>query len=253
MIYLIKAIPVVVAAQNIVSITCATNGADIYYRIGQSGSFTKYTAPFEISQDITIQAYSRLTVQRSQTVTETLQYDDGIDEPDITCDGEYVEINCNTIHADIWYRIGTSGEFSQYEAPIEISSNVTVQAYSTVDNKTSEIVAQTCTYVPIAIADPVISCVDNIVSIACMPTRAEIFYRTNGSGSYQTYTIPFEINADTLVEAYATYKQQTSNTVSETCEYFEEHNYANDYLTLRAKSAGTICWKAFSNLTKTIQ
>ena len=52
---------------------------------------------------------------------QSFEYDDGIDEPTITCDGEYVEINCSTSGADIYYRIGTSGSFTAYETPFEIS------------------------------------------------------------------------------------------------------------------------------------
>ena len=44
----------------------------------------------------------------------------------MTCDGEYVEINCGTSGADVYYRIGTSGSFSAYESPFEINATVTV-------------------------------------------------------------------------------------------------------------------------------
>ena len=67
-------------------------------------------------------------------------YDDGIDEPVITCDGEYVEINCGTSGADIFYRIGTSGSFLTYETPFEINETVTVQSYATIGDKQSETV-----------------------------------------------------------------------------------------------------------------
>lgn len=56
-------------------------------------------------------AYSKVPTHTSEVVTETFRYDDGIEEPVITCDGEYVEIDCETMGADIYYRIGTSGAF----------------------------------------------------------------------------------------------------------------------------------------------
>jgi hypothetical protein len=113
--------------------------------------------PFEISQNTTVQAYSKLTIQKSQVVVEQLEYDDGIEEPTITCDGEYVEINCDTVDAEIWYRTGGSGEFSPYDSPFEISTNTLVQAYATIDNKTSETVSETCVYVPVVLTSPVIA------------------------------------------------------------------------------------------------
>ena len=54
------------------------------------------------------------------------------------------------------------------------------------------------------------------------------------------------------MEAYSTYKQQTSSTVSLNCEYTPEHDYSVDYLTFKVLSNGTISWKALGGLTKTI-
>ena len=65
--------------------------------------------PIVISADVTVQAYSKKGKNSSETTTQTFIYDDGIDEPVITCDGEFVEVNCSTSGADVWYRIGTSG------------------------------------------------------------------------------------------------------------------------------------------------
>ena len=58
----------------------------------------------------------------------------------ITCDGEYVEINCGTSGADIFYRIGMSGSFLTYDTPFEINETVTVQSYATIADKQSETV-----------------------------------------------------------------------------------------------------------------
>ena len=89
--------------------------------------------------------------------------------------------------------------------------------------------------------------------LTCSTPRASIYFRTGGTGDYQLYQEPFAIVADTLVEAYSTYKNQTSTTVYTTCEYTPEHDYSQDYLTFRALTSGTICWKAFGSLTKTIE
>jgi hypothetical protein len=96
-------------SDNTITMQCETSGAEIYYRTGNSGQFILYTEPLEISQDTTIQAYAKLNNYTSETATQTFIYDDGIEEPLITCDGEYVEINCSTSGATIYYRIGASG------------------------------------------------------------------------------------------------------------------------------------------------
>lgn len=106
--------PAFIFSENVITMSCSTTDAEIYYRLGSSGSFVKYTAPIEISQDTTVQAYAKLNALTSDTVTQSFVYDDGIDEPVITCDGEYVEINCGTSGSDTYYRVGTSGEFSEY-------------------------------------------------------------------------------------------------------------------------------------------
>ena len=244
--------PVMAFSENTITMTCDTAAATIYYKIG-NGQFVEYTSPIEISEDCTVSAYAKSGSQTSETVTQTFVYDDGIEEPLITCDGEYVEINCSTSGADIYYRVGDSGSFVPYESPFEISQTVTVQAYSTLDDKRSETVSTTCTYVPISLADPTIRCDENLVIISCSTPRTTLYYRLDQVGNFQKYEQPFSISQDTLVEAYSTYKTQTSNTVSRTCEYTPEHDYSKDYLTFKALTSGTICWKAFGGLTKTIE
>ena len=189
----------------------------------------------------------------SETTTQTFIYDDGIEEPVISCDGEYVEINCSTSGATLYYRIGTSGQFVEYESPFEINATVTIYAYATLDEKTSETVSQECTYVPVTLYAPTIRCDENLVMLSCATPRSSIFYRLNQTGDFKKYEEPFTISQDTLVEAYSTYKTQTSNTVSQTCEYTPEHDYSRDYLTFKVLTSGTICWKAFGSLTKTIE
>ena len=130
---------------------------------------------------------------------------------------------------------------------------MTVQAYATIEDKQSETVSETCVYVPVVLADPVISCEDNVVEITCETSRAEIYFRRNEVGEFVLYEEPFTIEEDTLVEAYSTYKQQTSQTVSEECEWTPEHDYSKDYLTLRVISPGTINWNSVGKLEKTIE
>ena len=113
-------VPAISCSENTIYMTCPTPGAVIYYKIG-SGEFTKYTSPIVITDDVTVVAYATGGTQTSSTVTETIYYDDGIVEPVIVCDGERVEITCETMGADIYYRIGTSGNFTLYSEPFEIS------------------------------------------------------------------------------------------------------------------------------------
>ena len=66
------------------------------------------------------------------------------EDPVITCDGEFITITCQTYGADIFYRYGTSGEFTQYKSPMLITSNVTVQAYAEKNDVQSNTVSEDC-------------------------------------------------------------------------------------------------------------
>ena len=200
------AIPDISFSENIITLSCETTGATIWYKMGGSSTFVQYTTPITISQDTIIQTYSKKDRRTSETASMTCVYDDGIDEPVITCDGEYVEINCGTSGASVFYRIGNSGQYSEYMQPFEINSTITVQAYATIDEKQSETVSQTCTYVPVVLADPTISCDDNLVIITCSTPRSTIYYRLGQSGDFSQYEGPFGITQTTTVEAYSTYK-----------------------------------------------
>ena len=246
--------PVIYCDGENVTMTCQTFGAQIYYKLNQALSYSLYSSPIPITADTNVLAYSVKEGQSSTTVSATCIYDDGIEEPVITCDGEYVTIACDTPGADVHYRLGGSGAYGIYDFPFLISATTLVEAYSTIDDKTSETVSATCQYVPVVLADPVISCDGLEVTITCVTTNSEIYYRLHGTGNFSEYYEPIPISADTLVEAYSVYNIQTSNTVSATCEYTPAHDYSKDYLTFRVLTNGTIAWTAFgSGYNKAIQ
>lgn len=50
--------PVITQNENTISITCSTDKSKIWYRIGSTGEYREYTAPFEILETVVIYAYS---------------------------------------------------------------------------------------------------------------------------------------------------------------------------------------------------
>lgn len=69
--------PQISCTDNKVSITCATQGADIYYTTdgtNPSNTSTKYTQPFEISETVTVKAIAYLNGQASSIATYTANY-----------------------------------------------------------------------------------------------------------------------------------------------------------------------------------
>lgn len=236
-----------------VTITCDTVGADIYYRINQTGTYIQYAGPISINADTTVEAYAQLNGDKSKTTTEFCLYDNGIATPVITCDGEYVSIACATTDATLYYRLNETGTFSEYTDSFQINTTTVVEAYAESDGQTGHTAKETCVYSPIVLTAPVILCNGEQITITCSTANAEIYYRLNQEGNYVVYTTPITILQDTFVEAYSSYRGRVSSVVNETCEYSPVHHYENDYLTFRIRTAGNVYWRANGSLTKTIE
>ena len=229
---------------------------NVFYfsRFNQVGVYTAYTTPIAITADTVVQAYAELNGEKSSTVIQNCLYDNGIATPVITCDGEYVSIACATTDAELYYRINESGTYSAYTDSFEITATTVVEAYAQVGSEVGRTAKETCTYSPVVLAAPTVIFNGEEISLACATTSATINYRLNQEGTYQVYTTPITITADTLIETYSTYRGRVSSVVAQNCEYSPVHHYENDYLTFRITSAGTICWKSVgSGYAKTIE
>ena len=235
-----------------VTISCETVGADIYYRFNQVGVYTAYTIPIAITADTVVQAYAELNGERSNTVIQNCLYDNGIATPVITCDGEYVSIACATTDAELYYRINESGDYSAYTDSFEITATTVVEAYAQVGTEVGHTAKETCTYSPVVLVAPTIIFNGEEISLACPTQGAVINYRLNQEGTYEVYTTPITISADTLIEAYSTYRGRVSSVVTQNCEYSPVHHYENDYLTFRALTNGKIYLHSNGGVAKTI-
>ena len=244
--------PSITCDGHYVTITCDTLGATIYYRLNQTGNFAAYTEPISISDDTVVEAYAQLNSEKSRTVTETCQYDNGIEMPVISCDGEYVTIACATTEATIYYRLNETGTYSEYTNSFPINATAVVEAYAEVDGESGRVAKETCTYAPIVLDAPSVICSGDTITISCSTINAEIYYRLNQSGNYVKYTTPITITEDTVVEAYSQYRGRVSSVIIENCEYSPVHHYENDYLTFRVRTAGKLYWRANGGLTRSI-
>ena len=245
--------PSITCNRNEVSITCDTIGATIYYRVNHTGNFVAYTSPISISEDTLVEAYAQLNDEKSRTISETCLYDNGIETPVISCDGEYVTIACATTDATIFYRLNETGTYSEYTNSFQINATTVVEAYAEIDGETGHVAKETCTYAPIVVDAPSIICNGDTITLSCTTANAEIYYRLNQSGNYTKYTTPISILVDTVVEAYSQYRGRVSSIVVENCEYSPVHHYENDYLTFRVRTAGKIYWRANGGLTRNIE
>ena len=236
--------PVVGFDGETITLTCETVGADIYYRLNQVGVYRLYAAPITITEDTTIETYSKLNNRTSSTVIKRCTYSNGIEPPTIECDGLQVTIDCETPSVDIYYRLNETGEYSAYTEPITITANTVVEAYAELDGRTSETVKQTCIFDD-SIKAPIFISNGTIVTLVNQTSGASVYYRLNQLGEYALYNAPISITANTFIEAYAELSGVRSVTASETCVYDPNHDYRKDYLTFRIISGGTINWTAF--------
>ncbi len=70
-----------------ITITCATEGASIYYRLNQTGDFSSYSSPIVFDSNTTVEAYSTKDNNTSNTVIVTFEkYDNPFDESNRSLD-----------------------------------------------------------------------------------------------------------------------------------------------------------------------
>lgn len=244
--------PEIDTVNNEIILTCETQGATIYYRLNQYGSYIVYTEPISIEEDTIIQTYAQVGNEHTQIISATCLYDNGIETPIISCNGETVTIGCNQANAEIYYRLNQSGEFIQYDSAIEILADTIVEAYVKVGNQIGHTAIENCIYDPILLDPPIIISNGPSVVINCPTTNATIFYKLNNTGSFTQYSGSITILDDTYVQAYSMLRGKQSQVVSETCIYSDVHDYSMDYLTFQILENGVIPWKQ-NTVSKTIE
>ena len=68
-------IPTISCDGREIELTCGTEGADIYYQLDHSGSYTKYTSAIEMTGDTFIECYSEKDGKTSSTTSQTCVFD----------------------------------------------------------------------------------------------------------------------------------------------------------------------------------
>ena len=226
-----------------ITLECATSGADIYYRLNESGIFTLYSTAIPITADTVVEAFSELNGETSPVVRQSCVYDDGIEEPVIYCDGEYVTISCETMGASIYYKFSGDSQYAEYNYALVVSSDTVCYSYAEIDGRQSEVVSATCIYDE-SIKAPIIECDGTAITMTCHTVGADIYYKLNDDVSYVQYSSAITISADTTVYAYSELSGDTSEVITETCVYNPYHEYSGDYLTFRVITGGTIIWRS---------
>ena len=120
---------ITVTYDNTVIITKGNSDDIVYYQIND-GAWNIYTSPFKITADCTISAYSTRGGVTSICNVVNVTYNENPDQPPVTptCayptfdqDVNYITLSCSTSGATIWYRIGSSGSYTQYTGGFTIT------------------------------------------------------------------------------------------------------------------------------------
>lgn len=81
--------------------------------------------------------------------TSWVVFEDGqtmVETPEISCDGEFVTITCETSAATIYKRLNREGSFAIYAVPFTISADTMVESYAEMNGLSSITVVQNCEY-----------------------------------------------------------------------------------------------------------
>ena len=156
-------------------------------------------------------------------------------DTEVTVEAPVITQNDNTVTitaeegATIRYTLNEtdpSAEGAIYTEAFEITEDTVVKAIAEKDGVQSEVATKECTYVEpaVTVSDPVITCSENTVSIACDTEDAIVYYTVDGSdptAESSVYDAPFAITETTTVKAIAAKDSVYSNIVEKTCEYEE--------------------------------
>ena len=227
------ATPVITVADNSVTITCATEGATIYYTTDGSdptADSSVYSSPIALTETVTVKAFAAADgYDDSETAEKECEYVKPVTAtPVITDSDNTVTITCETEDAVIYYTTdGTdpTAESTKYEAAFPVTASVTVKAIATKAGYTdSEVASAEVEYVaPGTVGTPKITQDVNTVTITCATTGATIYYTTDGSEpttASTKYTAAITLTKDITIKAFAVKADCTDSAVAtQSCTY----------------------------------
>ena len=127
------------------TISCETQNTRIMYAVipANSGEATTeepdwqlYSQPITLTGDCTVQAYAiRPSGIRSITSEFTFSMSDvmTVDTPTFAWNGNQLTMNCATEDATIWYTLTGIDDPIQYQAPFDVTIDITISAWATKD------------------------------------------------------------------------------------------------------------------------
>ena len=124
-----------IAKGGTVKLTTATEGADIYWKIGEDGEFAKYTAPITIDENCSIFAYAEKDGKQSAVAEFAYTVFEGaMSIPQALAAGEVASAK---VVGQLVYRFGNFGSINSAILQTKIDGEVyALQAYNSMDSDT---------------------------------------------------------------------------------------------------------------------
>ena len=208
-----------------VSITCATEGAKIYYTTDGSNptsSSTEYTGAISVIAAVTLKAIAvkdgmniSAVASANYTIKETVAIPVFSVASGAVNSGTSVSITCATEGAKIYYTTDGSNPTSsstEYKAEISVTAAVTLKAIAVKTGMNNSAVASASYTIKGTVAIPVFSVESGAVnsgtsvSITCATEGAKIYYTTDGTeptASSKEYTAAISVTEAVTLKAIA--------------------------------------------------
>lgn len=210
--------PPSITCLNNVVIMSSVDGGTIWYRKEGESSFVEYMGPFTITETAIYHAYVTNNGLTSTTTSVLCTYVESggttVEAPDIDCINNKVYITTLTEGATIYYKTESDEYYGIYNGPIDITSTTTFMAYALKDNVQSDITVEECVFDPYSNipAAPVITCINNRVTMTTTTYGAIIYYKREGDAEFTLYNnTAIIISEDTTFIAFS-YKNGYSST-----------------------------------------
>ena len=230
-----------------VTITCATDGAAIYYTTDgtiPTTSSTKYTGAIAVNSAMTINAIAakegNYIDSEVATASFTIKAREVVATPVFSiASGEFyepvsVEISCATSGATVYYTTNGSAPTTastKYTGAITVSSTTTIKAIAVKDGYYADSNVAVATYTILekdVVATPVISPAGGeveegaTVTISCATDGAAIYYTTDGTtptASSAKYTGAITVNSAMTIKAIAVKDGNYTNSAVATANF----------------------------------